>query len=814
MTKHLLVIIIAATWLMPACMQAQGTWTKKADFGGIGRTEAVGFTIDSKGYIVTGEKYDNGFYICNRDLWEYDPSNNVWSQKADFGGVGRYSAVGFSIGLKGYVGWGLTSPFSYIGDFWEYDPVANVWSQKADLGSSGIREAATGFSIGSKGYMGTGTNHNNADGIRLKDFWEYNPAKDTWTRKADFAGVARCAAAGFTINSKGYIGTGISETTSLSDFWEYNPLNDMWTQKAAFGGGVRMSAVGFSIGLKGYIGTGFDEGSNLKSDFWEYSVENDSWMKKADFSGATRGNATGFSIGTKGYIGTGWATGDIHLKDFWEYDASCITGAAGLISGASAVCPGQQNVVYTVSPVINATSYIWSYSGTGANISGTSNPVSISFGNTATSGILSVYGTGSCGNGTPSQDFPIAIGQSTWSRKADFPGIERWSGVGFSIGARGYLVTGAKYDNGAYICNKDLWEYDPATGIWAQKADFGGAGRYSAVGFSIGSKGYVGWGLTSPFSYIDDFWEYDPGTNVWSQKADLGSSGSREAGIGFSIGNKGYIGTGCNHQISYGYLLKDFWEYDPGGNTWSRKADVGGESRVASVGFSIGLKGYVGTGSGSNYLKDFWEYDPSTNTWNRKADFGGIARQSASGFSIDNYGYIGTGVYGDVNYNKCKDFWEYSVETDSWTQKPDFGGTAKSEATGFSIGTKGYIACGNLSGQQQTNDFWEYDPGCRKDASHIDELVIDGGWMQFSIYPNPSNGQFTIDVKTTTLEVFNVEFYTIPGSLLGKIENVSVNGSLTLKEEMQYLATGMYTIVFRNQDKSVKRVTGKFIVTK
>ena len=40
---------------------------------------------------------------------------------------------------------------------------------------------------------------------------------------------------------------------------------------------------------------------------------------------------------------------------------------------------------------------------------------------------------------------------------------------------------------------------------------------------------------------------------------------------------------------------------------------------------------------------DFWEYDPATNTWTQKADFGGTARQYATGLSIGSKGYIGTG---------------------------------------------------------------------------------------------------------------------------------------------------------------------------
>ena len=111
--------------------------------------------------------------------------------------------------------------------------------------------------------------------------------------------------------------------------------------------------------------------------------------------------------------------------------------------------------------------------------------------------------------------------------------------------------------------------------------------------------------------------------------------------------------------------------------TWVQKSDFGGSIRRSAVGFSIGTKGYLGTGSGSISgleYKDFWEYDPSSNIWTQKADFGGIARKGAVGFSIGDKGYLGTGGTG----SSClKDFWEYNPDTNVWTQKVDFGGTAR-----------------------------------------------------------------------------------------------------------------------------------------
>ena len=44
---------------------------------------------------------------------------------------------------------------------------------------------------------------------------------------------------------------------------------------------------------------------------------------------------------------------------------------------------------------------------------------------------------------------------------------------------------------------------------------------------------------------------------------------------------------------------------------------------------------------------------------------------------------------------------------DTWTQKADFGGTARFGATGFPIGSKGYLGTGNEY-TNLDNDFWEY----------------------------------------------------------------------------------------------------------
>ena len=288
---------------------------------------AASFSIGTKVYIGLGYNGD----LTVKDFWEWDQITNVWSRKADYPGNSSSVAVSFSIGAKGYIGFGNDIIDGLTNEFWEYDPSTNSWTQKASLPKS--RGMAVGFSIGTKGYIGTGYKDSYTDYSypvqTYQDFWEWDQATNTWTQKANFGGIARFGAVGFSIGDKGYIGIGSGDGNNLlNDFWEWDQAKDVWTKKADFGGISRLRAVGFSIGNKGYIGTGTDDGTTLYKDFWEWDQVTDSWIKKNDFGGNARGGAVGFSIGNKGYIGTGGPGSrimDYSYQDFWEWDQSADT---------------------------------------------------------------------------------------------------------------------------------------------------------------------------------------------------------------------------------------------------------------------------------------------------------------------------------------------------------------------------------------------------------------------------------------------------------------------------------------------------------
>ena len=71
----------------------------------------------------------------------------------------------------------------------------------------------------------------------------------------------------------------------------------------------------------------------------------------------------------------------------------------GPIIGLTSVCQGQNLVTYTVSPILNASNYIWTLP-TGATGTISSNTISVNYGTSAVSGLIKVKGNNNCGDGS------------------------------------------------------------------------------------------------------------------------------------------------------------------------------------------------------------------------------------------------------------------------------------------------------------------------------------------------------------------------------------------------------------------------------
>lgn len=312
--KNIYLLLCALVFCVYA--HAQNSWDKVADFGAGQRSRAVAFSLGGRGYVATGQDTANHVH---KDLWQYDPATNTWSQLADLPGLARRDAIAFSIGNRGYVGTGISHSISYLGtkqkDLYEYNPVTNAWTAKANFPGNfnqGIYFASA-FATSTKGYLVCGKW---GASYYSNELWEFNPATNTWTKKANFPGGVRYAGTAFAIGDIGYFGCGANEDYYCNDFYAFDPATNTWSAKADFTGSARFNPVGFSIDGRGFIGLGTDGG--YKKDLYEYNPATDHWVEKADYGGSERREAVAFVINGKAYVGTGKnATGK--KRSFYRY---------------------------------------------------------------------------------------------------------------------------------------------------------------------------------------------------------------------------------------------------------------------------------------------------------------------------------------------------------------------------------------------------------------------------------------------------------------------------------------------------------------
>ncbi|NIJ44744.1 N-acetylneuraminic acid mutarotase [Wenyingzhuangia heitensis] len=286
-----------------------------------------------------------------------------------------------------------------------------------------------------------------------------------------------------------------------------------------------------------------------------------------------------------------------------------------------------------------------------------------------------------------------------WVESSSFDGDSRSSAVSFTIGTKGYLITG--YDGDDYLT--DNWEYNSDSDFWVEKTSFPGTPRSGAVGFSLNGKGYIGTGYDGD-NELNDFWEYDPTTDSWTQKADFPGT-ARYNAIGFSIGENGYIGTGYD-----GSEQKDFWKYNPTTNTWEQALGFGGQKRQEASVFTINNVAYIvgGVHNGA-YEEDFYSFDGTT--WKRLTDIDDddndhqILFSNSAAISFNGKGYISTGIDNTISTKT----WVYTPETDTWDDMPNFEGSARQDASAFVFDEKTYVLMGRSSNFYY-DDVWEFRP--------------------------------------------------------------------------------------------------------
>lgn len=279
-------------------------------------------------------------------------SATYYQRLTDFPGKSSEGAVGLAVGDKIYAGLGKTQI-----DWAMYDPATDKWTAKTPFPGGKNAYARIGtFAIGNKIYCLGGV----IDGTMTNALWEYDTQTDKWTRRKDLPGAARFNIASFAVNGKGYALFGTIGWGNVGDFptnsavYEYTPATDTWTQKADFSAKPRGNNItsqeynGMVMVIDGrpFLGGGSGGGAP-GNDWYEYIPARDAWEKRANIP---IDGQEYFSVGTIGYLIWGNA--------LLSYDASRDTWSKW--PGKEIYKPLATNQIRGIkqAPVLNGRAYI------------------------------------------------------------------------------------------------------------------------------------------------------------------------------------------------------------------------------------------------------------------------------------------------------------------------------------------------------------------------------------------------------------------------------------------------------------------------
>nr|WP_321406257.1 IPT/TIG domain-containing protein [uncultured Carboxylicivirga sp.] len=225
--------------------------------------------------------------------------------------------------------------------------------------------------------------------------------------------------------------------------------------------------------------------------------------------------------------------------------------------------------------------------------------------------------------------------QDEWKRLIDFPGGNRFNGVGFVIEDNVFFGTGSS-PSPYHIYYKDWWKYNIQNNTWTKLQDFNGEERSGAVAFKINNSGYIGTGSGSgTIEYFTDVWRYDEMTDDWSKVADYPEQ--MFYGIAISTSSNALVGLGRRFATDISFMYR----YDPGNDQWTKIKDFpqGGDNN-RSLGFVINDQIYASIG----YWHSFYFYNSMYQSWSEIETSDLIDNRNAIAFSIYGRGYVGLGM--------------------------------------------------------------------------------------------------------------------------------------------------------------------------
>ncbi|QIL38630.1 T9SS type A sorting domain-containing protein [Pedobacter sp. HDW13] len=752
------------------------SWTKRAEHGGLVRSNAAVFSIGKKIYMVGGKTKND---VLLKDNWEYDPVSDTWAQKADLPGKARWGASAFTIKNKGYVvaGGGRFYGGTNLKDVWQYDADQNTWVQKKDL--EGVaREFAFSFVINGKGYIGCG---NSIKFYGENDMWAYTPETDSWEKKADFVNTGYVPGA-FSIGNNGYVGT-YDYKTGFDAFYMYDALTDQWHRKLdiknqndqKFYRGSSSIVGGTSLNNKGYFFSNTAEVSYYPCiTVLEYDPLSDTFISRPENSKITETYMMFVAADNKAYVIGGSDSFNVttNAKETWEFDPKTVNVPKYITFNA---LPEKVYGDADFSPAATISN--------GGTIGYKSNDTTIAV---ILNGKIHIKKAGIVGiiayqtNANYLTSAPVmqqlVINKSPQQITMPALPIKQFLDIDFDPGSSSSSGLKVNYSSSDTSIVK----------IVDGKLSILGTGTVTITSLQTGNENYLAASTVSaPLTIIKSAQVITFGPIAAAQYKNLGfslqASSTSKLPITYSV-NDPSLATIIGGQVQIkkaGELIikasqpgnANFFAAEPVSqkliiypndipdSAWVAKAT----SPIGNGGVAFTLEDKIYASNGGSQSPNLYEYNPKTNVWKILAELSSTGnREYGVGFGVNGLAYVGTGFENYARPYRLMDFRVYSPQTNrltisydfpglgrqgaiafsiggkayvglgymtnlqfsnelyefdsekkSWTRKADFPGVSRYEAVAFTIGNKGYVGTG-WDGTSYKNDFWEYDPATDK----------------------------------------------------------------------------------------------------
>lgn len=233
------------------------------------------YVPNSNSMIVYG---GNVYYkVFFGDMFIYSLSNNNWNQLVPLSSSpsarSDHSAIYYPIDNLMLIYGGSNG--STFGDLWQYDITNNAWTQLNPSSSPGLRSSHSAiFHPNSKSMIIYG----GYDAGALGDIWQYYIVNNTWIQIYPSGSTPSARYSHTAIYNPNcdcmFIFGGYDGTNSFNDLWEYNIVLQSWDQIFPSGSiplaRDAQSAIYSPVSDSMLIYAGYNNGAIL-NDFWRYS---------------------------------------------------------------------------------------------------------------------------------------------------------------------------------------------------------------------------------------------------------------------------------------------------------------------------------------------------------------------------------------------------------------------------------------------------------------------------------------------------------------------------------------------------------------